>query len=227
MNRTGNRLLDALSPSAFASIEGSLAPMTVAHREVITHDAADAGCYFPVDCVLSVVTTTKAGALETATIGNEGVCGTHAVFGRHVAVRWMCQVPGRVLRLSADQFHALWDLDAATRLLFARYLEASIHALTQTTACNRLHLVSERCARWLLTISDRVGSPDFPLTHETLATTLGVRRAGISVAASALQDAGHITYRRGRFHVADRAGLESAACECYGIVRTFYNGHAS
>jgi CRP-like cAMP-binding protein len=132
-------------------------------------------------------------------------------------------VPGRALRIAAERFAALYDGDAATRGIIGRHLDATVGALVQTVACNRVHLVSERCARWLLTISDRVGSPDFPLTHEALATTLGVRRAGVSVAAAALQRAGHIRYRRGKFHVSDPAGLRSVACECYGVVRDIYD----
>ena len=103
------------------------------------------------------------------------------------------------------------------------YLQAVIDVLSQSVACNRLHLVSERCARWLLMSADRVHSPDFPLTHEALATMLGVRRAGVSVAAAALQSAGYLSYRRGRFHMIDSTGLESAACECYGVTRAIYD----
>jgi CRP-like cAMP-binding protein len=226
VKRTGNRILDALAPAPFAAIEPHLSPITLTLREIAPDVPANA-CYFPVDCVLSVVVATREGTIETATVGNEGIVGTHAILGReHRSARWMCQVPGRALRLDAQHFAGLWEHDPQARMVLARYLEASIHALTQTAACNRVHLVVERCARWLLTISDRVDSPDFPLTHETLATTLGVRRAGISVAAAALQAAGHIKYRRGRFHVADRDGLESAACECYAVVRDLY-AHAS
>jgi len=98
-----------------------------------------------------------------------------------------------------------------------------IDVLSQSVACNRLHLVSERCARWLLMSADRVHSADFPLTHEALATMLGVRRAGVSVAAAELQAAGYLSYRRGRFHMIDAARLESAACECYSVTRSIYD----
>ena len=223
--RTGNVLLDALTPDAYASIAPFLTAVTLPAREPVAPAASGApDAYFPIDCVIAVLTETRNGsAIETATIGNEGMCGTHLVFGtRPGASRWVCQVPGRALRITADRIAALYARDGNARIVIGRYLDATIAALAQTVACNRLHLVAERCARWLLTVSDRVGAVDFPLTHEALATTLGVRRAGISVAAAALQRAGHISYRRGKFHVNDAAGLESAACECYGVVRTLY-----
>jgi hypothetical protein len=185
--------------------------------------------YFPIDCVIAILTPTRVGpAVETSTVGREGMCGTHRVWRKTIDVeRWIGQVPGRALRLDAGRFAELCRRDPAACTIVARYLDGLVGALAQTVACNRLHLVLERCARWLLTIGDRVASPSFPLTHETLATTLGVRRAGISVAAATLQRAGYISYRRGKFHIIDPAGLESAACECYGAVRTIYNSHAA
>jgi CRP-like cAMP-binding protein len=116
-----------------------------------------------------------------------------------------------------------YDRDARLRVAVGRNLQATIDVLSQSVACNRLHLVSERCARWLLTSADRVRSADFPLTHEALATMLGVRRAGVSVAAAGLQAAGYLSYRRGRVHMIDVKGLESAACECYAVTRAINN----
>jgi CRP-like cAMP-binding protein len=106
------------------------------------------------------------------------------------------------------------------RRLFNRYIQAYLTQVARGAACNRLHHLEARCARWLLMTHDRVGGDDaFPLKQEFLAMMLGVRRAGVTVAAGALQDAGLIRYRRGGIRVRDRAGLEGAACECYGIVR--------
>jgi CRP-like cAMP-binding protein len=117
-----------------------------------------------------------------------------------------------------ERFTELCDEFAALRALAQRYLSAQVDVMAQSIACNRLHFVNERCARWLLMTHDRVGRNDFAITHEVLATMLGVRRAGVSVAAAALQHAGSIRYTRGRFSVIDRAGLEAAACECYGAI---------
>ena len=96
--------------------------------------------------------------------------------------------------------------------------------MAQTAACNRLHGIEKRCARWLLMTHDRVGEAErSPLTQEFLAIMLGVRRAGVTVAAGALRDAGLIRYSRGAIRVLDRAGLEAAACECYGVVRRHFD----
>ena len=105
------------------------------------------------------------------------------------------------------------------RGLAQRYAQALFTQVTQQVACNGLHSVEERCSRWMLLTHDRVGSDDFPLTQEFLAQMLGVRRASVTVAASALQHAGFIRYYRGRVTVIDREGLEDASCECYRIIR--------
>jgi CRP-like cAMP-binding protein len=110
------------------------------------------------------------------------------------------------------------------RRLLDRYTRAYLTQVAQGAACNRLHHLEPRCARWLLMTHDRVGGADaFPLKQEFLALMLGVRRTGVTLAAGALQDAGLIRYRRGGIRVLDRAGLEAASCECYGIVRRTFD----
>jgi CRP-like cAMP-binding protein len=195
-------------------------------RHALYEDGAPAhDVYFPIDCVVSVVTTMNDGsAIETATVGYEGMCGAQVALGaRGASGRWLCQIPGRAIKMSTGDFLRAYARDDGLRLVVGRYLHAVIDVLSQSVACNRLHLVIERCARWLLMSADRVRSPDFPLTHEALATMLGVRRAGVSVAAAALQAAGYLSYRRGRFHMIDLSGLETAACECYGVTRSIYD----
>jgi hypothetical protein len=163
-------------------------------------------------------------AIETATVGYEGMCGAQVALGtQDMFGRWFCQIPGRAYKMSVNDFLRDYERDERWRLAVGRYLQAVIDVLSQSVACNRLHLVSERCARWLLMSADRVHSADFPLTHEALATMLGVRRAGVSVAAAALQAAGYLSYRRGRFHMIDPVGLVTAACECYGVTRAIHD----
>ncbi|HWT07373.1 MAG TPA: Crp/Fnr family transcriptional regulator, partial [Xanthomonadales bacterium] len=129
-----------------------------------------------------------------------------------------CQVAGDAYRISFARFTELSERFPSLRGLAQRYLSAQLDVMAQSIACNRLHYVNERCARWLLMTHDRVGRSDFPLTHEVLATMLGVRRAGVSIAAAALQGTGAIRYTRGRFSVVDRGSLELAACECYRAI---------
>jgi CRP-like cAMP-binding protein len=209
----------------FAAISNLVETVHLPVRQTLYEDGSPArDVFFPIDCVISVVTTMKDGsAIETATVGYEGMCGAQvALSTQDMFGRWFCQIPGRAYKMSVTDFLRGYERDARWRLAVGRHLQTVIDVLSQSVACNRLHLVSERCARWLLMSADRVRSPDFPLTHEALAMMLGVRRAGVSVAASALQAAGYLSYRRGRFHMIDPAGLETAACECYLLTRAIY-----
>jgi CRP-like cAMP-binding protein len=132
----------------------------------------------------------------------------------------MVQIEGDAWRLRADAFRRLVDERAAVRHLLLRYGQYFTDQLSQSVACNRLHTVEERCARWLLMTHDRVDGDSFELTHEFLARMLGVRRAGVSVAMGGLQDAKIVQYGRGRVAVLDRPKLEEASCGCYHITRT-------
>jgi CRP-like cAMP-binding protein len=215
-----------LTNEEFAAISDRLETVHLTVRQTLYEDGSPVNdVYFPIDCVISVVTTMNDGsAIETATVGYEGMCGAQVALGtQDMFGRWFCQIPGRAYKMSVNDFLRGYERDELWRLAVGRYLQAVIDVLSQSVACNRLHLVSERCARWLLMSADRVHSADFPLTHEALATMLGVRRAGVSVAAAALQAAGYLSYRRGRFHMIDPKGLESAACECYGVTRAIYD----
>jgi CRP-like cAMP-binding protein len=224
--RSGNSLLDALTSEEFAAISDQLETVHLTVRQTLYEDGSPVhDVYFPIDCVISVVTTMNDGsAIETATVGYEGMCGAQVALGtEEMFGRWFCQIPGRAYKMNVNDFLDGYRNNEGWRLAVGRYLQAVIDVLSQSVACNRLHLVSERCARWLLMSADRVQSSDFPLTHEALATMLGVRRAGVSVAAAALQAAGYLSYRRGRFHMIDPVGLESAACECYAVTRAIYD----
>jgi CRP-like cAMP-binding protein len=210
----------------FEAISHQVETVNLSVRQTLYEDGSPANdVYFPIDCVISVVTTMNDGsAIETATVGYEGMCGAQVALGaQEMFGRWFCQIPGRAYKMSVADFLRGYERDERWRAAVGRYLQAVIDVLSQSVACNRLHLVSERCARWLLMSADRVHSADFPLTHEALATMLGVRRAGVSVAAAELQAAGYLSYRRGRFHMIDPAGLESAACECYAVTRAIYD----
>jgi CRP-like cAMP-binding protein len=176
--------------------------------------------YFPIDVVISIVTVMGDGTqIEVVTVGREGLTGAQGLLDGAIASQLTyCQVAGDAYRISFARFTELCERFAPFRALAQRYLSAQLDVMAQSIACNRLHYVNERCARWLLMTHDRVGRTDFPLTHEVLATMLGVRRAGVSIAAAALQQTGSIRYTRGRFSVVDRTGLERAACECYAAI---------
>ena len=178
--------------------------------------------YFPETCVISVVNPTDEGVVEVGTIGNEGMAGLSVFLGvDSFPNRTLVQLPGTLLRMPATVFADGTASRPALRQLLLRYTHTFLVQVAQTAACNQMHTVDQRCARWLLTAHDRIdGTDTFQLTHEFLALMLGVRRAGVTIAAGALQQAQLIRYARGKVTVLDRAGLERVSCDCYRMVRS-------
>jgi CRP-like cAMP-binding protein len=176
--------------------------------------------YFPLSaCISRVIVLADGSSLETALIGNEGLVGLPLYLGIPAdTAQAIVQVPGTALRLGAADFRAAVAQDPALPPVLGRYTQFCVSQLGLTAACNALHAVEERCARWLLQLQDRVQRAEFPLTQEFLAALLGVRRPSVTLAAGALQRAGLIRYQRGQVTVLDRQGLEAAACECYGTL---------
>jgi CRP-like cAMP-binding protein len=176
--------------------------------------------YFPTSCVLSAVTIMHDGTgVEIGTIGREGVGGVQAALTvRMVPSEMVCQVAGNAYEMPVDSFVASVDELPGFRGLIFRYTQSLMNLMGQSIACNRLHDLTERCARWLLMTRDRVGENEFYLTQEFLAYMLGVRRSGVTIAAGILHKAGFIDYSRGNIRILDVGGLESAACECYRII---------
>jgi CRP-like cAMP-binding protein len=159
-------------------------------------------------------------AAEVGLIGREGFVGLAVLLGAdHDDVEAMVQSPGTALRMDARAFREDLERIPALRTLLLRHVLVHHGQVVRTAACNGRHLTEQRLARWLLMAHDRVEGDEFPMTHEFLSLMLGVRRAGVTVAAGHLQKAGFIRYERGRIEVTDRPGLESVACECYGMVR--------
>jgi len=175
--------------------------------------------YFPLGAIFSVVARMKnGGMIEIGTIGREGTSAVPLVMGSETSANEsFCQVPGKAWKMPAETFRSLLETSRLFREFLNRYLQAYVNMLGQLAACNRLHSVYERCARWLLMTGDRVGSNEFPLTHEFLAIMLGSRRSGVTVAAAILQKAGFIHYAHGIVTILDRTGLEATTCECYKI----------
>jgi len=182
--------------------------------------------YFPLACVLSVVTRMKDGQqIEVGTIGREGMSALPLLLGADsTANDCYCQVRGPAIVISVELFRELSSTSRAFRQLLDRYLQSYVNMLGQLAACNRLHSVYERCARWLLMTHDRVNFDAIPLTHEYLAMMLGTGRSGVTIAAGTLQQAGFIRYAHGTITILDRNGLENAACECYEVAREQFAG---
>jgi hypothetical protein len=170
--------------------------------------------------VISLVTLLDAGSIEAITIGNDGFVGLPVYHGPGQTVtRANCQMPGTTWRMSAADFMKLFPEMPELQRALDRYSQLVIETISQSAACNRIHVIEERCARWLLMSNDRVGSDEIPLTQEFLAQMLGVRRPGVTVAIGILERAGLIAHGRGRITVTNRKGLEAASCECYAAIR--------
>ncbi len=176
--------------------------------------------YFPIDGIISIVGMTEEGSIaEAYTAGRDGMAGGELILGTdRIIHRTMCQVPGIVYSMSAADFLAFVKNDPAFARAVHLYMYCLMALAGQSAACNLLHGLSERCARWLLTTHDRVGKDSFELTHDILSTMLGVHRPAVTVAAGTLQKAGLIRYARGCITITDREGLEDASCECYHLI---------
>jgi CRP-like cAMP-binding protein len=219
---TRNRLLAALPPADLARLRPRLEAVELPFRKVLHVPGKPIeAVYFPETGYVSMVAYLEDGdAAEVGLAGYEGMVGLPVLLGAdHDDIEAMVQSPGTALRMNARAFREELERIPSLRNLLLRYALVHHGQVARTAACNGRHHTDQRLARWLLMAHDRSQEDDFPMTHEFLSMMLGVRRAGITVAAGLLQKAGFIRYNRGRIEVTDRPGLESVACECYGIVR--------
>jgi CRP-like cAMP-binding protein len=220
-----NRILAALPPSEFAALAESLAPVDLVLGETL-HRAGEAvdHLYFPeIGFISALAVLSDGNPIEIGLIGAEGVAGVSVMLGATTSFsETMCQTGGAAHRLPVAAFREAVARSPVLHDLLLRYIHIFQVQISQTTACNAHHEVSQRLARWLLAAHDRSGMPELSLTQDLIAVMLGVRRSTVSIAAGALQKAGFIRYQHGQITIVDRPGLESAACECYGVVVAEY-----
>jgi CRP-like cAMP-binding protein len=224
-----NRVLASLPVKSYQRLRAQLEPVILTFGQVLYEPGGPIRqVYFPVDCLISLLTAVdKRRTLEVGMVGNEGMAGMPVVLGVDVSgVRALVQGGGNALRMSSMRFRIAFDRDQPLQQALFRYAHALMAQISQTAACNRFHAAEARLARWLLMTRERVGSDDFPLTHEFLAHMLGLRREGVTEAASALKRRKLIDYSRGKIQILDSKGLAASSCSCYQIVNTVYK-HAA
>jgi CRP-like cAMP-binding protein len=216
-----NRLLAALKKPDFDLLAPHLALVDLVQNDTVFDAGKPAThVWFPHEGVISMVATdAEGGAVEVATVGREGMTGIAPVLGSDtMASDSMVQVSGQASRMETSRFVSAIEASPSFRNRMQRYVLAVFTQVSQNAACNQLHSINTRCARWLLTTHDRVNGDTFVLTQEYLAMMLGVTRPSVSAAAASLQSAGLIRYSRGVITILDRTGLEAASCECYRII---------
>jgi CRP-like cAMP-binding protein len=221
-----NHLLAALPRKNYLKLLPVLEPVTLAYEEVLYKAHAPIRhVYFPEDCFVSMLTTVNVDwSAEVGLIGSEGMIGLPVALGSAVSpFRAVVQGGGTALRMKIADFRREFSESAALRQGLFLFTHLLMIQIAQTAACNRFHSVQQRMARWLLMTRDRVPSNEFRITQEFLALMLGVRRAGINVAARSLKERKLIGYRRGTITILDHKGLVAAACGCYKTVNDICN----
>ncbi len=220
---TSNRLLLAMPRPAYERLQARLHPIGIERQQIlhninrpITH------VYFVERGLVSLIKTMHDGrVVEIGAVGIEGMVGANTILGmRNAILDCIVHIPGTAKRMTLDDLWTEMDRSAVLRDLLFRYAHYRISQLAQSSACNRLHTLEQRCCRWLLIAHDSAQSDSFPLTQEFLAMMLGVQRTGVTFATLSLQKVGLIRSRRGEVTIVNRRGLEALACECYASLRT-------
>ena len=219
-----NKILLSISASDYNSLRPHLEYVDLPNHLVLHEAGARLEfAYFPNRGLISLVVVMKDGeTAEAGVVGNEGFIGTPAVVGLgRGPLRAVVQVTGDGFRVKAGALQNTLGSTPHLQLMLNRYAVIRGMQVAQTAACNRLHDIKQRLARWLLMTQDRVDSGALPITHDFLATMLGTDRPSVSLAAGVLQKKGLIEYTRGAVKIVNRKKLENSACECYGVIRHY------
>jgi len=216
-----NRLLAAMTREEFEGLTPRLEAVSLGLGQILFRPEEHIEhVHFPVSSVVSLLTELEDGAgMEVGLVGSEGVVGISAILGGDETKVAAVQAPGAALRLRAGELREEFRRGGTLQIALLRYTHVLMTQISQSVVCNARHFVEGRLARWLLMFRDRVGRDEFELTHEFMASMLGVRRASVTEIAIKLQERGLIRYHRGHFTILDRKGLEEFTCECYPAVK--------
>jgi CRP-like cAMP-binding protein len=217
-----NRLLAALSRANREALISNMQRVALSVGDILYHPGDPiAFVYFPVTCVISMMTEMKNGTtIEIATVGNEGILGIAAYLGIDVAVsKAIVQVDGEALRMKAEELKREAREDERLDTLLRRYTHALLTQIARSGGCNSLHSVEERYARWLLMMHDRTNVDVFAFTQEFLSEMLGVSRPRVNIVAGTLEKAGLVKHARKRITVLNWEKLEASSCDCYRVIK--------
>ena len=216
-----NTLLASLPPKDFAALAPHLTTSLLPQGQVVHEAGVEVDyVYFPHGGMFSLLAVMRDGkAIETATVGREGVVGAMAGLGQYRSqVRAIVQLPLQASKIAAAAFRRAVSASEPLRDICVRYNEVMLAQARITAACNALHQIDERFCRWLLQSADRAASDTLTLTQELLAEMLGVRRTSVTEVARRIQSKGVIRYARGVIKILDRPALERLSCECYATL---------
>ena len=217
-----NQLLASLPTDEYQRLVPHLELVSLQSGQILCHQGEVLKyAYFPHHTIISLVCMMQNGStVEVGLVGNDGILGVPIFLADSISIyEANVQIPSSAVRIRADVLKSEFNRGGALQSVLLRYSQALLNQVSQGAACNRLHTLEERLARWLLTVRDRLESDELPLTQEFMSQMLGTRRSGVTVAAITLQQAGTIRYARGKITILNREGLEATSCECYGAVK--------
>ena len=222
-----NLLLDRLPRDVYERIKSDLRRVSLTHGQIL-HRAGEEIRYlhFPLTSMVSITLMTADGrTIETGAIGNRGVAGLNAFMGGQETTQteYMCQVSGDAVKIAAAPLKVEFNRNTEMRAVMLNYTQVHMAEISQNVACISLHTLEQRFARWLLEVRERTQSDRFTLTQEFMAQMLGVRRAGVTVAALTFKEMGAIDYVRGDLKISDVNTLQKLACECYRSLKNEYD----
>jgi CRP-like cAMP-binding protein len=221
-----NLLIAKLPPSELEAFTAKAERVSLQTRQVLMENGDEiTAVYFPVTGMISLLTVLAGGpSIEAITVGYEGMAGLPLFHGiKTTYTRAVCQISGDAYKISAKDFLSLLETSPVLTSMLHRYAQFMQDSIAQSAACNSIHLIEQRCARWLLLSADAVRNAHFGLTQEFFAQMLAVRRSGVTTAMGGLERKNLVTGRYGTITIVDREGLTKLACECYNTVKARRN----
>lgn len=221
-----NRLLQHLPTHVLKRLQPDLEPVMMESKQIVHKPGEEIKfLYFPLTCMISVTVTIEGKTVEAGAVGSREVAGINAFMGgsETTETEYIVQVPGEALKIAAAPLKAEFDNNADVRSVMLKYTQAMIAHISRNVGCNRVHDLDQRCARWLLEVSDRMQSLEFSLTQEFISEMLGVTRSSVTRSSVKLKETNIIDYSRSHIRILDLPALEAQSCKCYFALRDEYD----